>query len=116
MRRWILPTLLLVVATSNAADAAAQADSRLAALKDEAEQMVENRARLVQQIIDHMSFLMMAAHDTTTSTLTSMLYELGRHPEWQDRIREESMAFGASDVGFDQLDRFPSVSLVHLKM
>lgn len=65
-----------------------------------------------QQIIDHMSFLMMAAHDTTTSTLTSMLYELGRHPEWQDRARDESQAFGATDVGFDQLDQFPSLSLV----
>ena len=64
-----------------------------------------------QQIIDHMSFLMMAAHDTTTSTLTSMLYELGRHPEWQDRIRDESLAFGSADIGFDQLDRFPSLSL-----
>jgi cytochrome P450 len=65
-----------------------------------------------QQIIDHMSFLMMAAHDTTTSTLTSMLYELGRHPEWQDRAREEATAFGARDVAFDQLDQFPSLSLV----
>ncbi len=64
-----------------------------------------------QQIIDHMSFLMMAAHDTTTSTLTSMLYELGRQPEWQDRIRAESIAFGGENVSFDQLDRFPSLSL-----
>ncbi|MCS5619456.1 MAG: cytochrome P450 [Myxococcota bacterium] len=65
-----------------------------------------------QQIIDHMSFLMMAAHDTTTSTLTSMLYELGRHPEWQDRIREESVALDAEHVGFGDLDKFPSTSLV----
>lgn len=65
-----------------------------------------------QQIIDHMSFLMMAAHDTTTSTLTSMLYELGRHPEWQDRVREESFALGSEHVNFDDLDRFPSLSLV----
>ena len=35
--------------------------------------------------IDHMVFLMMAAHDTTTSTLTSMTYELARHPDWQER-------------------------------
>jgi cytochrome P450 len=31
-----------------------------------------------QEIVDHMIFLMMAAHDTTTSTLTSMVYALAR--------------------------------------
>ena len=42
-----------------------------------------------QEIIDHMNFLMMAAHDTLTSSLTSTVYFLGMHPEWQDRIRAE---------------------------
>ncbi|MBW2387020.1 MAG: cytochrome P450 [Deltaproteobacteria bacterium] len=65
-----------------------------------------------QQIIDHMSFLMMAAHDTTTSTLSSILYELGRHQVWQDRVREESLAHGATNIGFDELDGFPAISLV----
>ena len=45
-------------------------------------------------IIDHMIFLMMAAHDTTTSTLTSITYELARHRDWQERLREESRALG----------------------
>ena len=50
----------------------------------------EDGARFTDaEIIDHMIFLMMAAHDTTTSTLTSMTYELARHPEWQERVREE---------------------------
>jgi cytochrome P450 len=65
-----------------------------------------------QQIIDHMSFLMMAAHDTTTSTLSSILYELGRHQDWQDRVRDESLAHGASHINLDELDRFPAISLV----
>lgn len=59
-----------------------------------------------QQIVDHMSFLMMAAHDTTTSTLTSMLYELARHPQWQERVREECQAYGSEVFDFDDLDRF----------
>jgi cytochrome P450 len=42
-----------------------------------------------QQIIDHMNFLMMAAHDTLTSSITSMVYYLGRNPEWQEKLREE---------------------------
>jgi len=63
------------------------------------------------QIIDHMSFLMMAAHDTTTSTLTSMLYELAKNPEWQEKIREQAIAFGDQPVGYDDLDRFDALSL-----
>jgi cytochrome P450 len=50
----------------------------------------ENGALLsTQDIIDHMSFLMMAAHDTLTSSLTSFVGELAAHPEWQARLRDE---------------------------
>ena len=42
-----------------------------------------------QQIIDHMNFLMMAAHDTLTSSLTALVYQLGRNPDWQDTLRDE---------------------------
>ena len=36
-----------------------------------------------------MSFLMMAAHDTLTSSLTSFVGELAAHPEWQQKLRDE---------------------------
>lgn len=65
-----------------------------------------------QDIYDHMVFLMMAAHDTTTSTLTSMTWELARHPGWQERVREESRALGTDDPGFDDLDRLTSLTWV----
>jgi len=42
-----------------------------------------------QEIADHMSFLMMAAHDTLTSSVTSLVYLLGKHPYWQDKLRAE---------------------------
>ena len=42
-----------------------------------------------QDIVDHMSFLMMAAHDTLTSSLTSFVGELAAHPEWQQKLRDE---------------------------
>ncbi len=42
-----------------------------------------------EDIVDHMSFLMMAAHDTLTSSLTSLTYWLTVEPEWQERVREE---------------------------
>ncbi len=43
-------------------------------------------------IVDHMDFLMMAAHDTLTSSITTLIYELCRHPEWQDAARRECAA------------------------
>ena len=62
-------------------------------------------------VLDHMIFLMMAAHDTTTSTLTSLTWELARHPEWQERIREESRAFGDPRPGFDEIDGLEGLTL-----
>ncbi|MBZ6378373.1 cytochrome P450 [Pacificimonas flava] len=62
-----------------------------------------------QEIIDHMNFLMMAAHDTITSSLSSTIFYLGKTPEWQDRVREECAAIRA-DVGdtlpYDRLNDF----------
>ena len=46
-------------------------------------------------VLDHMIFLMMAAHDTTTSTLTSMTYELAQHPDWQERAARTRAARSA---------------------
>jgi len=60
-----------------------------------------------QDIVDHMSFLMMAAHDTLTSSLTSFVAALAAHPQWQTRLRAEVMALGiAADepTTFDHLE------------
>ncbi|MDB5695728.1 MAG: cytochrome family protein [Sphingomonas bacterium] len=54
-------------------------------------------------IADHMNFLMMAAHDTITSSATSMVMLLGRNPEWQERLAGEVAALGGDYP--DQLDR-----------
>ncbi len=45
-------------------------------------------------IVDHLIFLLMAAHDTTTSALTNLIMELGLRPEWQTRLRDEALAAG----------------------
>src|SRR3546814_4254367 len=52
-----------------------------------------------------MNCLMMAAHDTVTSSLTTLVWELARHPEWQDRLREEmlSVAPAGEGVGHNSL-------------
>ena len=59
-------------------------------------------------IIDHMNFLMMAAHDTITSSATSLVMMLGRNVEWQDKLREEIRSLGLNEDGgvpHGQLDR-----------
>lgn len=43
----------------------------------------------VDEVVDHMNFLMMAAHDTITSSATSLIWLLAKHPEWQEKLRQE---------------------------
>ena len=57
-----------------------------------------------QDIVDHLIFLMMAAHDTTTATLTMACYELARHPDWQERVREEGQAIRAGELAYDDME------------
>lgn len=63
-----------------------------------------------QDIVDHMSFLMMAAHDTLTSSLTSFVAALAAHPEWQGKLRDEVNALGIAPnepTTFDNLEAMP---------
>ncbi len=64
------------------------------------------------QIVNHMIFLMMAAHDTSTSTMTTMAYHLAANPDWQDRLREESDRIGDGPLDIDELDRLETYDLV----
>jgi len=52
----------------------------------------------VDDVVDHMVFLMLAAHDTTTSTLAVMLWQLALHPAEQDRVAEEVRALDGAPV------------------
>lgn len=45
--------------------------------------------------VDHMIFLVMAAHDTTAAMLTAALWALATHPEWQEHVAEEAAALPA---------------------
>ncbi|UUO00800.1 cytochrome P450 [Mycolicibacterium novocastrense] len=65
-----------------------------------------------EDIVNHMIFLMMAAHDTSTSTATTMIYHLAKHPEWQDRCRDESDRLGDGPVDIESLDKLESLDLV----
>ncbi|MFB7718251.1 MULTISPECIES: cytochrome P450 [unclassified Nocardia] len=63
-------------------------------------------------VINHMIFLLFAAHDTTSSTLTTILYHLARNPEWQRRCRDESLALGTEFPSYDDLEGLVSLDLV----
>jgi cytochrome P450 len=63
-----------------------------------------------QDIVDHMSFLMMAAHDTLTSSLTSFVAALAANPEWQQKLRDQvtGLGLGTQDATtFDNLEAMP---------
>ena len=62
-------------------------------------------------VVNHMIFLLMAAHDTSTITLSMMSYLLAKHPEWQEKLREESFALGPGPVLMADLDSLVSLDL-----
>ena len=49
----------------------------------------EGRSLTDRQVLDHVLTLLFAGHDTTTSTLSFLVYELARSPEWAERLRRE---------------------------
>ncbi|WP_084524088.1 cytochrome P450 [Nocardia inohanensis] len=65
-----------------------------------------------EDIVNHMIFVLFAAHDTSTSTMNTMIANLAQHPEWQERARAESMALGKTELDFADLDRLATLDLV----
>lgn len=50
----------------------------------------EGGVRLAEgQVLDHVLTLLFAGHDTSTSTLSFLAYELARNPDWAERLRAE---------------------------
>ncbi|KFE71997.1 cytochrome P450 [Hyalangium minutum] len=62
-------------------------------------------------LVDHMIFLLMASHDTTTSVLSNVAFGLANHPEWQERIRAQVMALG-NELSYDELGSLSDADLV----
>lgn len=63
-------------------------------------------------IVDHMIFLIFAAHDTNTIALTTTFYQLGKNQALQELLREESLALGKRMLDYDDLDKLPSFDKV----
>lgn len=65
-----------------------------------------------EDVVNHMIFLMMAAHDTTTLTLCAMFYYLAKHPEWQTRLRQQSLALRKDTLEYTDLEYLIGIELV----
>lgn len=66
------------------------------------------------ELVDHINFLMMAAHDTITSSLTSMIWFLAKNPEWQEKLRSECLSIAPAGVGLTgaDLEKFEITEMV----
>ena len=81
--------------------------SRMCEAKDEDGNTLSN-----EDIVDHMLFMLIAAHDTNTATATNMLYAMAKHPEWQEKMRQEVLAIDSDTMTYDDLNKMPSTELV----
>ena len=68
-----------------------------------------------EDVVNHMIFLMMAAHDTSTIAGTAVCWFLARHPEWQERCREESLRHGHGPMDLAGTEKLESLELVFLE-
>ncbi len=65
-------------------------------------------------VVDHMIFLMMAAHDTITSSATVLFWQLAKNLEWQERLRAEARTIAGGDglaLAYDDLGRMELTEL-----
>ena len=68
-----------------------------------------------EDVVNHMIFLMMAAHDTSTITATAMCWFLAKHPEWQERCRAESQQHGDGPMDLAGTEKLHTLDLVFME-
>ena len=76
------------------------------------EQTDEGNLFTEEDIVQHVSFLLFGAHDTTTSALTHIMYRLAVHQDWQDRVRKEAQAIGKKFLAYEDIEKMTSMNLV----
>jgi cytochrome P450 len=75
------------------------------------ESQAEDSSLTNEDVVEHMIFLLMAAHDTTASLLSSLAMKLAENPLWQEQVREELAAL-PDDYGLADLERCPITEAV----
>ncbi|MEH2264217.1 cytochrome P450 [Nostoc sp.] len=65
------------------------------------------------QVINEALLLLFAGHETTASLLTWVIFELGNHPEWRERLRQEQLAVvGDNPLSLSHLKQLPQLTNV----
>lgn len=55
------------------------------------------------EVLDHINFLLMAAHDTITSSLTTSVYYIACEGGWQNQLRDMTRSLAGKKVSFSEL-------------
>ena len=77
----------------------------LAAEDEEGNQLSES------EVINQALLLLFAGHETTATLLSWLLFELGSHPEWRDRLRlEQAEVVGNEPLSLSHLKQFPQLT------
>ena len=63
-------------------------------------------------IIPQASFLLFAAHDTTTSVLNHIMYYTAMNPQWQGKMRDECISLGKDQIDYEDLEKMDMVDRV----
>lgn len=58
-----------------------------------------------EEIINHTILMWVAAHDTTSSALSTAMSVLASKPDWQNKIREECQSLHKQAVDFEDLEK-----------
>jgi cytochrome P450 len=72
----------------------------------------ENETFSDDDVVNHMIFLMMAAHDTSTIATSALVYYLGKNPSWQAQVRAESLSLGDEPLTVESLAALPTLDIV----
>jgi cytochrome P450 len=64
-----------------------------------------------EEIRDQILFVLFAAHDTTTSALSAVLYALASNQEWQEELRQEILDLDKGTVEFEDLEKLYKTDL-----
>lgn len=64
-----------------------------------------------QEICNQILFVWFAAHDTTTSALSSIFFALADNPDWQEELREEMFSLEKDNLEFDDIDKLYKAGL-----
>lgn len=68
----------------------------------------EDGSRLSDEaVVSHIVFMMLAAHDTLTSSLTLLVHHLATHSAWQQRLADEVCAVGPGPIDAGSAETLP---------